>query len=276
MLREKDKLVLPSFANWYRGKTALVTGATSGIGRELAKHLVYYGAKVLACGRDKEALGSLAEELNSFRAFSLQGFLTDFSEEGSLQELIAQTDNDCDIDILVNNAAFGYINDFCSMPQDKINAMQEVNIFYVTNLCRAFLPKMVKKGQGGILNVGSTASFFATPGSALYGATKHFILGFTDALHHELEPSGVHVTGLYPGHTYTRFAQRATEGRVNNWRKAMNPQQVAKSGLRGLSENKIRVIPGFSNKMRAAAAFVLPPRIILKKIYNTALAYRRV
>ncbi len=145
----------------------------------------------------------------------------------------------------------------------------------VVTLCYEFLPRMIAKSKGGILNVGSVASFFATPGSALYTATKHFILGFTDALHREVLPFGVHVTGVYPGHTHTRFIEQATEGRVKNWRNAMKPVCVAVQALKGLSENKLRVIPGFGNKMRVIASHYLPASLILEKVYNSAVKYTK-
>ena len=167
---------------WFFKKTALVTGATSGIGREIAKQLVCEGCRVLLCG--------------------------------------------------------------------KICSIQKVNISAVVNLCRAFLPRMVERSGGGILNVGSTSSFFATPGSALYGATKHFILGFTDALHQEMLSFGVHVTGVYPDRIESRFLERATDGKIKGWEKAMSPVLVAKLTLRGLSDNRMRVTPSLASKIR--------------------------
>lgn len=273
VLTDQNKQSLPYFAKWFFGKIALVTGATSGIGREIAKQLVCYGAKVLLCGRDAEAMNSLLKELNAISSSPLEVLFADFSNNESLQELITKVNKNYEVDILVNNAGFGYMSDFYVMPQDKIRSMEEVNISAVVYLCRAFLPKMVEKSGTGILNVGATASFFATPGSALYGATKHFILGFTDALHHEMLSQGVHITGVYPGHTESRFLERATDGKIKSWEKAMSPTSVAKLALEGLSKNKIRVIPGFSNKIRVFAASIMPISILLNKIYKDAVKY---
>ncbi len=259
---------------WFSKKTALVTGATSGIGREIAKQLALYGSRVLVCGRDRNAMDSLLKELNLISSDSsrfLTGFIANLSDKNFRRELIAKINDKYEIDILINNAGFNYMNDFYLMPEDLINSMQEVNMAAVIDFCRAFLPKMVKKSQGGILNVGSVASFFATPGSALYGATKHFVLGFTDALHQEMLCSDVHVTGVYPGHTDTSFISRATAGKTKKWHKAMSPLTVAKLALKGLSENKTRVIPGFGNKIRVLVASVIPTSIILKKIYKSAV-----
>jgi len=268
MFSLKSKQTLPHFAKWFSGKTALVTGATSGIGTEIAKQLALYGSRVLVCGRDRSEMDSLLKELNLISNGYSEGFIADLSDKNSRQELIAKINDKREIDILINNAGFGYMNDFYLMPENLINSMQEVNMAAVVDFCQAFMPKMAEKSQGGILNVGSVASFFATPGSALYGATKHFVLGFTDALHQEMLCSGVHVTGVYPGHTHTRFISRATAGKTENWHKAMSPVLVAKLALEGLSKNKMRVVPGLGNKIRVLAAYLLPASMILKKIYN--------
>lgn len=275
MIEDSDSQNPPSFAKWFSGKTALITGATSGIGREIAKLLASYGCRVLVCGRDREAMDSLFGELKKNFNVSSEGFIIDLSDKNSQQELITKISKNYEIDILVNNAGFGCLQDFRLMPQDLIFSMQEVNMSAVINLCRAFLPKMVEKSRGGILNVGSVASFFGTPGSALYGATKHFILGFTDALHQEMLSCGVHITGVYPGHTYSRFIERATAGETKTWHKAMSSVLVAKLALKGLSENKIRVIPGWGNKIRVLVASVAPISLILKKIYSGVIKNNR-
>jgi len=264
----KDKQIFPYFARWFSGKTALITGATSGIGREIAKQLSYYGSRVLLCGRNKVAMNLLLEELNANSSFPADKFFADFSKKESLQELIAKVYKDYEVDVLVNNAGFGDMNDFCLMSDDKVNSMQEVNMSAVVKLCRQFLPMMKHRSGSGILNVGSVASFFPTPGSALYGATKHFILGFTDALHEEMLSFGVHVTGVYPGKTRSRFLERATGGKVKDWEEAMSPRLVAKSALKGLSENRVRVIPGFSNRIKVFTASIIPISLLLKKTYT--------
>lgn len=272
-MKTLSKQTLPYFAKWFSEKTAFITGATSGIGREIAKQMTHYGTKVLLCGRNIEAMNSLLKELNAITLSSPKVFFVDLSDTKSLQELITEINKSYDIDILVNNAGFGYMDDFYTMPQEKIHSMQKVNILSVVELCRAFLPKMVKKSGTGILNVGSAASFFATPGSALYGATKHFILGFTDALHQEMLSKGVHITGVYPGNTESQFLARATNGKVKGFKKAMSPTLVAESALEGLSENKLRVIPGLNNKIKVFVASFFPKSILLSKIYTDTVKY---
>lgn len=265
---------MSQFAKWFSGKTVLVTGATSGIGREIARCLACYGSRVLICGRNEAAMKSLLEELNLSSSFPVEGFIADISNKESTRELIEKVCKNYEVDILVNNAGFGDMGDFYQMDKDKVCLMQQVNMSAVVDLCRHFLPVMKEKTGSGILNVGSVASFFPTPGSALYGASKHFILGFTDALHEEMWAFDVHVTGVYPGKTKSCFLERATDGKKKDWEQAMDPQLVAELALKGLSENKIRVIPGFSNRIKVFIASVMPTSLLLKKSYSNDLKSR--
>ncbi len=258
----------PSFYSWFTDKTVLVTGATSGIGEEIVKQLSFCRTKLLLCGRNKEAMDLLEVEIKGSTCQVAESFLLNFSSNESLKELIAQIQKTYEIDILVNNAGIGHLSDFSVMPEDQIHTMVNLNIVAIMQLCRAFIPQL-QKGNG-ILNVGSVASFFPTPGSALYGATKRFLLSFTDALHWEMLSSGVHVTGVYPGNTHSRFLERSTGGKVKKWQKAMSPVVVAEKALAGLSKNKMRVIPGYMNKLKTLAPVILPNTILLNKLYKNA------
>ena len=264
----QNELHRPSFYSWFTDKTVLVTGATSGIGEEIVKQLSFCRTKLLLCGRNKEAMDLLEVEIKRSTCQVAESFLLDFSSNESLKELIAQIQKTYEIDILVNNAGIGHLSDFSVMSEDQIHTMVNLNIVAIVQLCRAFIPQL-QKGNG-ILNVGSVASFFPTPGSALYGATKRFLLSFTDALHWEMLSSGVHVTGVYPGNTHSRFLERSTGGKVKKWRKAMSPVVVAEKALAGLSKNKMRVIPGYMNKLKTLAPVILPNTILLNKLYKNA------
>ena len=258
----------PSFYSWFTDKTVLVTGATSGIGEEIVKQLSFCRTKLLLCGRNKEAMDLLEVEIKRSTCQVAESFLLNFSSNESLKELIAQIQKTYEIDILVNNAGIGHLSDFSVMSEDQIHTMVNLNIVAIVQLCRAFIPQL-QKGNG-ILNVGSVASFFPTPGSALYGATKRFLLSFTDALHWEMLPSGVHVTGVYPGNTHSRFLERSTGGKVKEWQKAMSPVIIAEKALAGLSKNKMRVIPGYMNKLKTLTPVILPNTILLNKLYKNA------
>lgn len=259
---------------WFAGKVALVTGATSGIGRQIARLLISYGCRLLPCGRDRQAMELLLQEAKDGGLTCPQYFLVDFSDIKAVECLVRDIKKEHKPDILVNNAGFGYIDNFYSMPHDLIDAMLEVNVKSTVYLCRKFIPQMIRQKGSGILNVGSGASFFATPGSGLYGATKHFILGFTEALHQELLSFGVHVTGVYPGHTASRFAERATAGKLKQWHKPMSAEAVARAALSGLEKNKIRVIPGLENKIKVSAGRILPTRFILNKVHKSATKHK--
>ncbi len=263
----------PSFYSWFTDKTVLVTGATSGIGEEIVKQLSFCRTKLLLCGRNKEAMDLLEVEIKRSTCQVAESFLLNFSSNESLKELIAQIQKTYEIDILVNNAGIGHLSDFSVMPEDQIHTMVNLNIVAIVQLCRAFIPQL-QKGNG-ILNVGSVASFFPTPGSALYGATKRFLLSFTDALHWEMLSSGVHVTGVYPGNTHSRFLERSTGGKVKKWQKAMSPVVVAERALAGLSKNKMRVIPGYMNKLKTLAPVILPNTILLNKLYKNAHSHSK-
>ena len=264
----QNELHRPSFYSWFVDKTVLVTGATSGIGEEIVKQLSFCRTKLLLCGRNKEAMDLLEVEIKGSTCQVAESFLLNFSSNESLKELIAQIQKTYEIDILVNNAGIGHLSDFSVMSEDQIHTMVNLNIVAIVQLCRAFIPQL-QKGNG-ILNVGSVASFFPTPGSALYGATKRFLLSFTDALHWEMLSSGVHVTGVYPGNTHSRFLERSTGGKVKKWQKAMSPVVVAEKALAGLSKNKMRVIPGYMNKLKTLAPVILPNTILLNKLYKNA------
>lgn len=268
-----NKLILPEFAAWFSGKTVIVTGATSGIGREIARKLAVYGANLLLCGRDRDVMRNFVEELKADSGSVLDYYLVDFSNKELLRKMIVEVKLKHDVDVLINNAAFGHMEEFHEMQDELISSMLNVNMNAMVDLCRAFIPDMIKKSSAGVLNIGSVASFFATPGSALYGATKHFVLGFTDALHKEVFQFGVNVTGVYPGHTHSRFIERASKGKKERWDKGMEPDVVAEQSLEGLSRNRIRVIPGVTNKLRVLVSKFLPVSVISNRIYNSSVVY---
>jgi len=256
--------------SWYKDKNIVITGASSGIGYAFASHLCSVPCNLIICGRDKEALYKSADSLIN-RGGTVKGlFISDLADIGQTSKLIEEIKALCIPDVLINNAGYGEIRDFASISEADMLAMISVNCTSPLMLIRSFVNEMKGLRGCGILNVGSVASFFPTPGSALYCATKHFILGLTDALHHELKPHGVYVTGLYPGHTMTQFIQRASKGRLAQWQSAMSAEDVALAGLIGLSKNALRVVPGLTNKTKVAASKIVPPEIIMQRVYRKA------
>jgi len=250
-------------ALWFKNKKAFVTGGTSGIGLEMAKLLVSWECSVIVSGRDEKRLSRALDCLNSIRPHSASGLTADLSTSAGRNQTIQHLKEHGPIDLLINNAGFGVMEPFASMPASQISDMIETNITAVTELTYALIPLMKGRAGCGILNLGSVASFFPTPGSALYGATKFFIRGFSDALHAELKPLGIHVTGLFPGKTLTGFLARATTGKCAQWQAAMQPGVVAQAGLGGLMNNRLHVVCSLTDRIMILASSWLPTEILL-------------
>ncbi len=255
---------MSAFSEWYKDKVVLVTGGTSGIGRQMVIRLCQWGAEVIVCGRDASRLDSLKADLSSKEHKLAASFLLDLTDVQQLQSMIKDIKQSYELDVLINNAGSGHVGDFDKMTNESREYLEKLNMQAVTILISSFFDRFKEKEGRGILNVGSVASFFPTPGSALYCGTKHFILGLTDSLHLELAPDHVHVTGVYPGKTHSRFVERATGGAEGEWKKAMDAGVVAERALRSLSENKAREIPGINNKVIVFIAKLLPTRLLFK------------
>jgi short-subunit dehydrogenase len=237
-------------------KVALITGASAGLGVEFARQLAKQGHYLVLAARRKDRLEALAKELGNARAVTI-----DLSKNGSAAKLLA----DCEaageqIELLVNNAGFGLVGRFAELDAKRLREMIDLNVGTLTDLCRAIAPGMIKRRSGAILNVASTAAFQPGPNMAVYFATKAYVLSFTEALHEELKPHGVHVSALCPGPTRTEFGEVAgfvsRGGAID--RAAMDSPQVVTAGLEGLELNRAVVIPGLLNKIGAASTRFAP------------------
>src|SRR6266403_224316 len=194
-------------------QTALVTGASSGIGRELAKCFAADGCRLILVARKRNALNSLADELRKLHQTQSEVFTADLARPDAASRIFQHTEaNGTKIDVLVNNAGFGAQGRFAELPVERQLEMLQVNITALTQLTRLFLPGMIARRRGGVLNVASTASFQPGPGMAVYYATKAYVLSFSEAVAEELRHSGVTVTALCPGPTRTDFAATADVG----------------------------------------------------------------
>src|SRR5215203_2031279 len=226
---------------------SLVTGASSGIGAELARVLAARGHSLVLTARREERLLALAAELREKHAVEGRGLT---------------------IHTLVNNAGFGLRGRFATLPVDEQAAMVEVNVAAVTKLARLFLPGMIERRQGGILNVASTAAFQAGPSMAVYYATKAYVLSLSEALHEEAKPHGVTVTALCPGPVPTEFSARASlqmTRLVKMRAMTLGAAEVARAGVEGYEAGKAIVIPGFANRIGALGA-QLGPRALARTI----------
>lgn len=242
--------------------TALITGASSGIGLELARIFARNGFSLVLVARNGAALQALAAEL---KPASVQVIALDLTLPDAPQQVFNAAPN---VDVLVNNAGYSVFGKFANFPlTDHLNIMQ-LNMSALVALCRLYLPSMLAAGSGRILNVASTAAFQPGPLMAIYYATKAFVLSFSEALANELEGTGVTVTTLCPGPTESGFQARAkmeNSGLVKG-KKIMDSRTVAEAGYRATMAGKTLEIPGFMNKLLAQSVRVSPRRMMVKVV----------
>jgi uncharacterized protein len=248
-------------------ETALITGASSGIGWELAKLFAEDKCDLVLVARSKEKLLQLADELRSKHGVEVVVLRKDLADSAAPQAIIDElAARNMPVDVLVNNAGFGAVGPVATLPLEKQLEMIQVNVTSLTHLTRLFLPGMIERGRGGIFNVGSTAGFQPGPNMAVYYATKAFVLSFSEALAEELAGTPLKVTCLAPGPTATGFG--AVSGMDNSFifkLGAMNATAVAQAGYRGFRRGKVVVIPGLKNKL-GAFSVRFAPRSIVRKI----------
>ncbi len=239
------------------GHTALVTGASSGIGAAIARTLARRGAALVLVARRAEALERLAEELRQAAGATVTVRPADLADEAARHSLAAELSG---VDILVNNAGLGVYGPFADASWDQTRLMLEVNVMALTHLTHLVLPAMRRAGWGRILLVASTAAFQPVPSYAAYGATKAHILSFGIALNHELRGSGVTCTTLCPGVTDTEFFGVAGQT-MNSFQRAsiMDSDTVAKVGVDAMLRRRPFVVAGRVNALSALGGRITPP-----------------
>lgn len=250
-----------------RGETVLITGASSGIGRELARQFAGDGADLVLVARSEGRLRELAGDLAADFGITAEVVPADLSQPGGPDQIVeALVQRNIDVDVLVNNAGFGAQGSVAGIGIQRQLEMIEVNVAALTRLTALLLPGMLERRRGGILNVASTAAFLPGPNSAVYYATKAYVLSFTEALAEEVRGSGVRVSCLAPGPTDTGFAAQAGATGSRNFRRGvMHANRVARAGHDGFRRGKTLVIPGLRN--RAVAFGVrLSPRALVTKV----------
>jgi short-subunit dehydrogenase len=250
-----------------RGETVLITGASSGIGRELARLFAGDGADLVLIARSEGRLRELADELAAEYGVQAQVVPADLSRPGSPEE-IAQTlaQRHVDVDVLVNNAGFGTHGPVAGIGVGRQLEMIEVNVAALTALTALLLPGMLERRRGAILNVASTAAFQPGPNQAVYCTTKAYVLSFTEALAEEVRGSGVRVSCLAPGATDTGFAAQAGMAGTRLFRRGvMDAGRVAQAGRDGLQRGKTLIIPGLRNRVLAFSVR-LSPRVLVTRV----------
>ena len=246
--------------------TALVTGASSGIGRSLARLLAADGCNLVLVARRGDELERLGAELSASHGVTVSAHAVDLTHPDSAGELLDRLDAaGTSIDILVNNAGFGMRGGFSELPLDRQLEMIALNVTTLTLLTRRLVPGMRNRRRGGVLNVGSTAGFQPGPFMAVYYATKAYVVSFTEALAEELSGSGVRVSCLAPGPTETGFAAEAGATDAGLFRgEVMTVDEVAQIGYEGWKIGKVLIVPGRRNRLRALAVRLLPRTSVVK------------
>ena len=248
-------------------QTALVTGASSGIGRELAHQFAAGGYDLVVVARRAAPLDDLVAEVTRMHGISASAIAADLAEPSAPLKIYEQLAHaGTPIDVVVNNAGFGLGGAVAALPLDRQLEMVQVNVTALTALTRLFLPGMLERNRGGILNVGSTAGFQPGPMLGVYYATKAYVLSFTEALAEEVAGSGLRVSCLCPGPTATEFARTAALTNSNLFRRqTMTSADVARLGYDGWQKGKVVVIPGFQNRL-GVALVRLSPRSMVRRI----------
>jgi short-subunit dehydrogenase len=245
-------------------KTALITGASFGIGLEFARIFAREGYNLVLVARSADKLRQLASELEKAHGTRSLMLATDLSEPGAPAYVLDQTTRaDIQVDVLVNNAGFGQYGMFAENDLEECLRQIQLNVTTLTHLTRLYLPAMIARKSGGILNVASTAAFQPGPLMAVYFATKAYVLHFSEALANELDGTGVSVTCLCPGPTATEFHKRANATGMRLLKfGSMDARTVAEDGYRGLVAGKPVVISGFKNWLVAQSVRFSPRRMV--------------
>lgn len=263
------------------GRTALVTGASSGIGVEIADELAKRGHAVTLVARREDLLHEVAGRLRSAHGVRADVLAADLSDAESRAALVDEVAAKGEIvDVLVNNAGFSTTGAVAvSDPEAEVRLVR-VDVEAVVDLCSRLVPGMVERGTGAVLNVASVGAFQPLPGQASYAAAKAFVLSYTDSLHAELKGTGVTATSLCPGPVKTGFGEAAgfTEGETDGalpafmWETAAD---VAAEAVRGMEKGRRVVIPGAANVVGAYAGRIAPKSLLVPLLAKQHPALKR-
>jgi short-subunit dehydrogenase len=243
---------------------ALITGATEGIGYELAKCFARDRHDLVLVARNREKLERVASEISASCGVRVSTVVQDLSvQEGARRVFDEVRSQGVAVDFLVNNAGVGTYGLFAEADLERELAMMQLNMISLTVLTKLFLPEMLRRRSGRILNVASTAAFQPGPLMAVYYATKAYVVSFTEALANELQGSGVAASVLCPGPTRSRFQESAGMGASKLFRSGvMEASDVAETGYRALMKGKTTIIPGLRNKMLAFSVRLGPRKLL--------------
>jgi short-subunit dehydrogenase len=249
---------------------ALVTGASSGIGAAIARELASRGYSIALVARREERLRSLATDLASEHGVAAEAIACDLGDPDERDRLADELrGRGRSVEVLVNNAGFGHQADFATSPRERMVEMVRLNVEAVVDLTSRFMGPMVERGRGTVINIASTAAFQPLPGSAVYAASKSFVLSFSEAIRTELRGSGVTVTAVCPGPVKTEFTEVAGVGGVEErtpgavW---MSAEDIARHAVDGAAKDRRVVVPGALNRASALAGQHSPRAVALPLI----------
>ena len=251
--------------------TALITGASGGIGLEMTRILAKEGYDIIAVARRTDMLEKLKGELESLYGRNVTVICSDLSEDGDVRKVFEIADKEgIEVDILVNNAGFGDYGPFAECDWDKQDRMIRLNVLALSHLTRLFLPGMISRGKGRILNTASVASFEPGPLMSVYYATKAYVLSFSEALTAELKGTGVTVTALCPGPTNTGFAKTANADGANVFKESTSSdaRAVAMYGYRCMMKGKAVAIHGITFKAMVLLVRIFPRSLVRRIVLS--------
>ena len=258
--------------------TALITGASAGIGEAIARELAARGHGVTLVARREDRLRSLAAELSDRFGVRAEAVGADLGSETARADLARRIDElGVEVEVLVNNAGFGGGEDFVETDRELLMSMVGLNCLALLDLQAAYLPKMVDRGRGAVINIASTAAFQPLPGSATYAATKAFVLSLSEAVHEELKGTGVTLTAVCPGPVKTEFMDVAglsgAEVQLPGvfW---MSAESVAKAAVEAAEDGKRAIVPGLLNRAGAITGQHAPRMLalpVVKRVWRRAL-----
>lgn len=245
--------------------TALITGATGGLGYAYARYLAGEGYALILTGR-REAVYQRAQALREEFGVPVTVLRPQLGRAEGVEELLSAL-RGREIDVLVNNAGFGYAGKLVDMPPEKLEEMLYLHVICTTRLCRAVGRAMAERGRGTIINIASAAAFAPAPNSAVYAASKRYILHFSEALHVELSPRGVRVQAVCPGMVDTDFHTRMGVERTANWRALLpfrRPGEVVADAMGDLWRGKVVSVPDRGGRLLRQADRHLPRGLFYK------------
>lgn len=257
-----------------QGETVLITGASSGIGLELARCFAADKSHLVLVARNTKALQSLADGLRREHGIQAMVLTADLSRPETPARVFDELRQaGVSVDVLVNNAGFGGQGAFAGLPLRRQMEMIQVNVAALTELTGLFLPGMIERKRGGVLNVGSVAGFISGPGMAVYFATKAYVLSFSEALAGELAGTGLTVTALCPGPTATNFGKVARGPKDRQFTSPkMSAATVARCGHRAFRKGRVLAIPGLQNHFLIFLTRIMPrglQRNVVKSLNRT-------